>query len=339
MPGDELLQHLPCALIRFDDGGRIADANPAARELLGIASEEGGEAGRAWSELDWLAAAPLPGGRPVWRRMAAQGEARLLQLGPAAGGRDGWCLLEDRTTEARLLDRVARGERLAALQPVVGGVVHAMNNLLHLAMTLADLHGGAPDAESIALARRVVEMCRHSATVLGAVRAMSRAEALPWRVFRLGDVVGASVALHRKMGELAGVRIDEVPGAADRRVVVGPQPDLAAVLSQLFVHGVATAGPARRIEVTTAVEDGPVGAQVAIELRVDGSPGLDEGLATILAEPSRSLGFHAAPGFAGDVVSLGPSLLSVRLAGGRLEVGVDGERRRLRVTMPAGRVA
>ncbi len=336
MPGDELLQHLPCALVRFDDRGRIVGANPVACELLGVAAPDGGGGAHAWDELGWLAEAPFPGGSPVWRRAQVHGEARLLQLGPTSGS-EGWCLLEDRTTEARLLDRVARGERLAALQPVVGGVVHAMNNLLHLAMTLADLHGGMPDAESTALARRVIEMCRHSATVLGAVRAMSRAEALPWRLLRVDDLVAASVALHRKMAELAGVRIEVVPRAADRQVVVGPQPDLAAVLSQLFVHAVATAGPDRRIEVTTGADRGDAGARVAIELRLDGSPELDEGLATILAEPSRSLGFHEASGFAGDVVSLGPSLLAVRLAGGDLEVGVDGGRRRLRITMPAGR--
>ena len=95
MPGDELLQHLPCALIRFDDGGRIADANPAARELLGIASEEGGEhflTLHAWSKargrkevleiieavIDALEAAPpQPSGHVLVNLMAERIEVRF----------------------------------------------------------------------------------------------------------------------------------------------------------------------------------------------------------------------------------------------------------------------
>jgi len=153
-----LLDALPAGVVVLDGEGRVAQANPAAQEILGPSL-----LGEAWSRLrsgrlratstpdEWETAGPAAG-----KRVSIS--ARAL---PAFGGE---LLLVHDVTQAHAMQlELARHQRLSAMGEVAARLAHQLRTPLATALLYAS-HLGRPalgDADRLRFSDKVLDRLRH----------------------------------------------------------------------------------------------------------------------------------------------------------------------------------
>lgn len=153
-----LLDALPAGVVVLDGAGRIAQANPAADEILGPTL-----LGQVWAELrstrlratsnpeEWETLGPSAG-----RRVSIS--ARAL---PAFGGE--LLLVHDVTQAHAMQVELARHQRLSAMGEVAARLAHQLRTPLATALLYAS-HLGRPtlaDADRLRFSDKVLERLRH----------------------------------------------------------------------------------------------------------------------------------------------------------------------------------
>lgn len=202
---ETLVRSHPGGLIVVEASGALAQANPAARELLGLDDTPPGtpasEALSAWPPVAEAAARALAG-EPTLGREAVRGDATsgrqlavtAVPVVDSAGALLGALVfLEDRTAVKRLERELSFRRELAALGEMSAGIAHEFRNATAAILGYARLAGTAEDAESRTrhLARIRAE-AEHVARVTGDFLLFARPE-----------------RLHRGPVDLAGL-VDEV---------------------------------------------------------------------------------------------------------------------------------
>jgi PAS domain S-box-containing protein len=148
-----LVEHLPLLVVQFDRQRRVTYLNPAAEAALGH-SADALAAGR-WDsvilEEDLPALRTLFGqaeggrsGGAELRLRAADGSERIGYAlaqppGPDEAGPGVTLLIVDVTQQRRLERELQRVQRLELIGRLAGGVVHDVNNMLTVVLTLTDL--------------------------------------------------------------------------------------------------------------------------------------------------------------------------------------------------------
>lgn len=260
-----LVRSHPGGLLVVEASGRLAEANPAARELLDLSD---GLVGRAAAEafVDWPpvadAAARALAGEPTLGREAMKGDATAgRQLAVTAVPvvdamatlLGALVFLEDRTAVKRLERELSFRRELASLGEMSAGIAHEFRNATAAILGYTRLAGTADDPESRKrhLARIRAE-AEHVARVTGDFLLFARPERLRVAPVDLSGLVEDVVAEGR------------ATGAAGRISVEGDLPVLtadAALLRRALVNLVRNAAEA-------AGEDGRI--LVRGEARPDG---------------------------------------------------------------------
>jgi len=130
-----LLAALPGGVVVLDAQGRVAQCNPAAREMLGL-----DPAGRPWSDVAAGALQESPGGQEwALNRPDSSAVQRWVTLSvsplDSAGGR---ILLLSEITEARRLgEQLERHRRLSSMGEMAAGLAHQLRTPLATALLYA----------------------------------------------------------------------------------------------------------------------------------------------------------------------------------------------------------
>ncbi|MFN7986060.1 MAG: ATP-binding protein [Thermoanaerobaculia bacterium] len=188
---ETLVRSHPGGLLVVGASGALAQANPAARALLGLDdSASGARAAEALSDWPQVAAAVARAlaGEPTLGQEAVRGDATAgrqlavtaVPVVDAAGALLGALVfLEDRTAVKRLERELSFRRELAALGEMSAGIAHEFRNATAAILGYARLAGTAEDAEARArhLARIRAE-AEHVARVTGDFLLFARPERL-----------------------------------------------------------------------------------------------------------------------------------------------------------------
>lgn len=216
-----LVRSHPGGLLVVEASGRLAEANPAARELLGLADSLIGQAATE-AFADWPpvadAAARALTGEPTLGRAAMRGDSTSgRQLAVTAvpvvdvpGNLLGALVfLEDRTAVKRLERELSFRRELAALGEMSAGIAHEFRNATAAILGYARLAGTADDPESRQrhLARIRAE-AEHVARVTGDFLLFARPERLQVASVELSELVEEVVAEGRATSPAAGFSVE-----------------------------------------------------------------------------------------------------------------------------------
>ncbi len=235
-----LFEAAPCGLILEDARGRVVDANPAARRLLGVSDGDVSDAlrkldGRSESEILRDAQRVLAGEtiqRELGRRLP-DGQHHHLHLRetamPLPDGEQGVLIICDDVTQSfrarqsqdRLEEQLRQAQRLEAMGLLAGGVAHDFRNQLTVVkgycdLALREMRKNNRYYETMEEIRRAAE---RATEITEQLLAFGRQQVLHARVIDLNDVLAAMVnPLARAIGESVALEFD--PAAKDPAVKV-----------------------------------------------------------------------------------------------------------------------
>lgn len=271
-----LLDALPAGVVVLDGAGRIAQANPAAREMLGPDLP-----GANWAELqasrlratsnpeEWDTAGPSAG-----RRLSIS--ARDL---PAFGGE--LLLLHDVTQAHAMQLELARHQRLSAMGEVAARLAHQLRTPLATALLYASHLGrpALPDSDRLRFSEKVLERLRHLEHLIQDMLLFVRGEVAGREVLSASALVSDLAQVIEPQMAARGLRfsVDDQAGAAR---VLCSRDALASALMSLLENAlqICRAGDAVSLEVARE------GEQVRFRVR-DSGPGIDPAHLERIFEP------------------------------------------------------
>lgn len=259
---EKIVAACPSGIVTLDSDGRLAQANPAAQQILGSSE----------TELRARFLPQLPGEYGEQLAGLAQGESRLVVL---PGGRRvrarlsfffdqgiqrAFLLLEELTAELQRSEKQAYGKLIRMMAHEINNSIGASNSLLGSCLTFA--------------AKLDPDDRRDFEQALGL--AIARGEHLNRFLKRFADVVRLPEPLRAScdLGELVGAAVRLIRAGADRSIdwqlqwdLPGPmvrvdRDQLEQVLINLLKNAVEAAGPAGRVAVT--IEPRPSGCRLKI---------------------------------------------------------------------------
>ncbi len=295
-----LFENAPVVIASLDNEGRVADYNPALRQMIGREQEPMGRKladlihRRDRAEVALRIHALLTGGQPDVKPVGAPMEVRLagerkryavlyLSRFAGAGGEAGLMASFVDTTEKKKLElQFAQSQKMQAVGQLAGGIAHDFNNLLTAMIGFCDLlllrH--RPGDQSFGDIMQIKQNANRAANLVRQLLAFSRQQTLQPRVLNVTDALGdLGNLLRRLLGESIELKI--VHGR-DLGLVKVDQGQLEQVIINLAVNArdaMETGGtltiqslnqhvdnPAR-----LGVESMPVGDYTVIEVTDTGS--------------------------------------------------------------------
>ena len=228
-------EHVPVALMKFNGDGGLRAANLAARELLGLATDESAGfadlfEGLGRSVSDWL-------GDIVAERTVAGSEVLRLRRGRqdayfqialrriVEAGRPGvLAVLHDATALKTLEAQFVQSQKMQAIGQLAGGVAHDFNNLLtaisgHCDLLLLRHDRSDPDYADLV---QVHQNANRAASLVGQLLAFSRKQTLKPERLDLQEVLSdLTHLLNRLVGEKVSLKLTHAPALgpirADKR--------------------------------------------------------------------------------------------------------------------------
>ncbi|HSA82174.1 MAG TPA: PAS domain S-box protein, partial [Geminicoccaceae bacterium] len=184
---------------------------------------------------------------------------------------------------ARQREALHQSEKLNALGSLLANVAHELNNPLSVVVGYATMMRDlAPDAATRERAVKVQAAAERCARIVRTFLAMARQKPEAWGQVQVNQVVEGALEV---VGY--GLRTTDVEVvldlAPDLPPVSGDDDQLTLVMMNLIVnaqHALQTASPPRRLEITTARQNGSVRIEVA-----DNGPGIPSTIAGRIFEP------------------------------------------------------
>lgn len=244
-------------------------------------------------------------------------------------------VLEDETPRLRAEAEVGRLHRLRTVGEALHGFVHDLNNSLGVVMGLSESYAsGRVPTDHRKFFGGLASAAGDAAQMLRFVADFALARHRRHERIALPDFIDKLTAAVAEPARRNDVRVD-VRLVDQPSVFWSSSAELAQVCIQLLRHAITTAGPDRRVEI---VEFPIAKASVAFDIRVDGDATHDEGLARLLASPSRGTSTERLAGFRADVRAFLEAWLVLLLNGGRIDYRPDRSVDRVfRVAVPRAR--
>jgi len=274
-----LLAALPGGVVVLDAQGRVAQCNPAAREMLGL-----DPVGRGWDEAASRALRGPPGAQE-WALCNPDGSAAqrwvTLSVSPldSAGGRI--LLLTEITEARRLAEQLERHRRLSSMGEMAAGLAHQLRTPLATALLYAGnlARPALGDAERMRFAERAQARLRDLERMIqdmltfvrGAPAAQESIEAA-----ELLEEVAHTIEPHMQR---AGVTFDTRLALAGARVR-GNRKALQGALVNLLENALQACAGAGSVSLQADVQAGRVRMRVR-----DSGPGMDAATQARLFEP------------------------------------------------------
>jgi two-component system sensor histidine kinase PilS (NtrC family) len=306
LEASDILRNIRSGIVTVDGDGSLAYANPAARELLGLADD--GVVGRPFHELlreraPELCAAMESTQRTGRRLYRAEGRVRLrdrvypigfttMGLDVGAGESPSvTAIFTDISDQKRVEELHLRTERLEAVAELSASLAHEIKNpLASIRSSVEQLsrssRGGADERF---LAELVVRESDRLSRLLSEFLDFSRVQVTDSRPLDLGHVAQTAVDVVRKhpdCPERADIQL-----SLDPAVVEGDEDLLHRVVVNLVLNAVQASRTAPRIRIEvrpTRSGDLPLGVDLeeAVLLRVsDNGPGIPEEIRPRLFDP------------------------------------------------------
>ncbi len=269
-----LLRALPDGVLVLDAHGRIAEANPAARELLGVELER-----RPWDEV--LAQVSLATGASGREIRLRNGRTVSLSGSGLADEPGRIVVVHDVTETAELRSLVSRQEGLAALGEMAAKLAHQVRTPLAAATLYAShLRGEKLDeARRLRIGEKIARSLRELEGQVNDMLLFSRGASLELEPIDLGELLAElreAMEPHRS-AHGAALRIGLDGGASPR--LGGNREALKGALGNLIINSLQAG--AARIELDACAE--PDGA-LRIAVSDDGA-GVPEALRGRIFEP------------------------------------------------------
>jgi two-component system sensor histidine kinase FlrB len=318
---EALLAALPAGVVALDANGRVAEANPAARRMLG-----GAAPGESWDEL--LAGRPHPGDNPsTW--IDAHGTRISLAESPLPeGGR--LMLLHDIDEVHRLQQDLAHKQRLAAMGEMAAKLAHQLRTPLATALLYTSHLGraGLGDAERERFSAKATSQLKHLERLIADMLAFVRGQALARESFGTHEL--AHAAAQTLEPQMRGQHIDfELRIEGENRCIVGEHKALLGVLTNLLDNAMLAAGS--RGQVSLDVRSTSDGARIAV---ADNGPGMSSEVLARVFEPFFTTRAH------GTGLGLAIARNVVEQHGGSIHAeSISGQGSRFIVELPAASLA
>jgi two-component system, sensor histidine kinase FlrB len=272
-----LLDALPGAVIVLDAGGCIAEANPAALQMLG-----GRISGQSWGDLQ-EALMRSTASPQEWEYTAPDGAQRRVSMVESPLDVDGGriLLLQDVTEAWQMRQQLERHMKLSALGEMAAGLAHQLRTPLATALLYAanldrpDL----PGAERNRFAQRIVERLRHLERLIQDMLLFVRGERVASEIVPIADLLDELLQVMEPQLRDKGVQLrahDQSHGAG----VAGSRKALVGALLNLLENAVQACGADGRVDIHADVADGRLQMRVA-----DNGVGITEATREHLFEP------------------------------------------------------
>ncbi len=189
-----LLEALPGGVVVLDAGGRVQEANPAARNLLGEPL-----AGARWNDVIRRAFAPRrDDGHEV---SLVDGRRVTISTCPLADEPGQILLLTDVTEMRRLQDRLTRHQRLATMGEMAASLAHQVRTPLSAALLYGSnlKRARLDEAERARFTDKLLDQLRHLESLVNDMLSYARDGKLGEEDFAPGDLLGD---LHNTLEEL-----------------------------------------------------------------------------------------------------------------------------------------
>ncbi len=271
-----LLSALPAGVVVLDAGGFIVQANPAAKETLGMALT-----GQAWTTIEntHLVASETPG---EFTANAARRLSVTVTALDSAGGRI--VLLHDITEAHRLKAQAERHERLAAMGEMAAQLAHQLRTPLAAALLYtANLENPElPAATRISVAQKAVARLKHLERLIQDMLLFARGEVLGREAI---DVDELTRELRQTIEPLARARqiafcvednVDGISLQGNRKAIVG-------ALTNLLENALQAASSSGE-NAAVLLEAHRSGDALAFVVR-DNGPGMAPSVVTRMFEP------------------------------------------------------
>lgn len=318
-----LVNALPAGVVVIGEDGRVGEANPAARAMLGDNLDG----------ADWpVEVEPRlhPSGAPDERELAGNERTRWVHLTesplPTSGGRI--VLLHDITAAQEMKATLERNHRLAAMGEMAASLAHQLRTPLSTAL-LYSANLASPNLDEAARARfasRATEQLRRLERLIQDVLLFARGEQIGREVIAIGEWLGEAVQTVEPLFRNSGVTLS-VKGETGDFVMVGARKALAGALINLLENALQLSEPGGSVELS--VETGEGRAMFSVR---DFGPGIARESLDRIFEP-----FYTTRG-QGTGLGLAIALGVAHAHGGTIDVeSVPGEGATFRLSIPAGR--
>lgn len=274
-----LLEALPGGVVVLDAQGVVAQANPAARRLLGD-----DVLGRGWSgiETERLSAVGAP---QEWQLRAgdASREPRWVSISAspfdAAGGRI--LLLSDITEARRLREALERHQRLSAMGEMAAGLAHQLRTPLATALLYAGNLARAQltDAERQRFAERVQARLRDLERMIQDMLSFVRGEPAGEDAFGVDELVHELAQVMEPHMQARGVRL-QVRSECPAVRVRGNRKALSGAFVNLLENALQACGGHGEVRLDARVACGTVEVCVS-----DNGCGMEPAVQARLFEP------------------------------------------------------
>jgi two-component system sensor histidine kinase FlrB len=256
-----LLESLPGGVVVVDDDGRISEANPAARALMGDDL-----AGARWDAVAAARLAPTSnareweGGPPGCRRRVTVSESPL----EAGAGR---LLLLNDVTEAFALQReFDRHKRLSAMGEMAAGLAHQLRTPLATALLHAAnlARPGLAEPDRARFSERIRERLLHLERMIQEMLTFVRGSTAGAELIEADALVAEAVQVMEPQMAGRGVRLEvaAVPVARLR----GGRKALSGALVNLLENALQACEAGGTVRLSAGLENG----RLALEVRDDG---------------------------------------------------------------------
>jgi two-component system sensor histidine kinase FlrB len=274
-----LLEALPGGVVVLDAQGLVAQANPAARGLLGDDI-----LGRPWSgiEAQHLSAGSAP---QEWQLRVgeAKPEPRWVSISAspfdAAGGRI--LLLSDITEARRLREALERHQRLSAMGEMAAGLAHQLRTPLTSALlyagNLARPHLSETDRQRFT--ERVQARLRDLERMIQDMLSFVRGEPPGEDAFAVDDLMHELAQVMEPQMQASGVRFQMHTRCASARVR-GNRKALSGAFVNLLENALQACGTHGEVRLDARIEGGMVEVSV-----IDNGAGMDCAVQARLFEP------------------------------------------------------
>jgi len=315
-----LLDALPAGVVVVDARGRVSEANPAARAMLGDTLS-----GRPWGELAaGLQSVAPPDEFSIGERRVSLAESALA----SAGGRI--ILIHDITAAHDMKASLERNQRLAAMGEMAASLAHQLRTPLATAL-LYSSNLANPELGGEARARfaaKASEQLRRLERLIQDVLLFARGEHIGRELIPVDDLLTEVAQTLEPLCAERGVRFRRL-GDAGEAIIVGGRKPLAGALVNLLENALQVCEPAGEVTLAVAV----CGKRVRISVR-DTGPGIPSEQQSRIFEP-----FFTTKG-QGTGLGLAIALGVARAHGGSIEVASQaGEGAEFVIDLPVGTLA